>query len=286
MFTPNENEIISHEDRFRAEGYLDSSITFSMQGKHEKAIEDIKKAIEIYPCFAQAYNKLGDYQMKLDMVTEALESYRTSLDLNPSNQNTNFDMGRALSQLGRYDEALPFLKKAIKLKPDNAEAHGQMAFVYFMKNEYQLTIQCAKEAIKINPNNVMATFVCARAMKHMCADKDAIPLFRKVIKTYTEIGYIKSEFAEGHYYIGLSHFMIGELDKALEHLEKTIEYDGEPYYQHSFGMTYSDADAFSYLAEVQHALGKTAEASESIKKALELDPDSQRLIQVKAQLGI
>jgi len=81
--------------------------------------------------------------------------------------------------------------------------------------------------------------------------------------------------------------MMENLPEALKHLEKAVEYDTEDVdYHYSFGMLYSDADAFCSLAEVQHALGNHSEARDNLQKAIDLEPHNQRFSKVKSQLGI
>jgi tetratricopeptide (TPR) repeat protein len=55
---------ISFEEKDLANQHLDRSISFAMCGKLDQAMDEAKKAIEIYPEFAQAHNKLGDYLIK------------------------------------------------------------------------------------------------------------------------------------------------------------------------------------------------------------------------------
>jgi tetratricopeptide (TPR) repeat protein len=80
---------------------------------------------------------------------------------------------------------------------------------------------------------------------------------------------------------------MGDLEKAAENLEKAVEFDTEAVdYHYSFGMLYSDADAFFSLAQVLHESGKTREASDNLKKALELEPNNQKFQQFKSKVGI
>ena len=91
---------------------------------------------------------------------------------------------------------------------------------------------------------------------------------------------VKTRFAEGHYYIGRAYFSWKNINLPL--LQRAVDYDTEAVdYHYSFGMLYSDADAFCALAEAQFAAGMLAQAKENIDKALALVPESPRFQKVK-----
>ncbi len=278
---------ISIEDRDRANQYLDRSISFSMCGKIDQAIDSIKKAISIDTEFAQAYNKLGDYYIKKGLVKDAVAAYSRSLELDPTNQNSNFDLGCSLVHLGRHEEALDYLLKALELKPEHTEIYGHIGRVLMVRGEHEEAINNLLKALAGDQDDIMSSFTLACAYQIQDDKEKAEKLFKKVIDRYSKLVDMKKRFAEGHYYIGRSYFFMGNLGEALKHLEKAVEYDTEDVdYHYSFGMLYSDADAFCSLSEAQHANGNYPEASENMAKAIKLSPENPRFSKIKSQLGI
>ncbi len=278
---------ISIEDRDRANQHLDRSISFSMCGKIDQAIDEIKKAISIDPEFAQAHNKLGDYYMKKGMVKEAAAAYTRSLELDPDNQNTNFDLGCSLAHLGKHEEALGHLQRALELKPSHTEIYGHIGRLLMMRGELEQAIDNLQKAVSADTDDIMASFTLACAFQMKGDNDKSARLFNKVIERYGELVNVKKRFAEGHYYIGRAYYFMGNLPEALKHLEKAVEYDTEDVdYHYSFGMLYSDADAFCSLAEAQHASGKYSEARENLEKAIKLNPQNPHFSKIKSQLGL
>lgn len=278
---------ISIEDKDQANQHLDRSISFSMCGKLDQAIEEARKAVKLDPEFAQAYNKLGDYLIKKGLVKEAVDVYRKSIELKPDHQNSHFDLGCSLALVGRYDEALDSLNQAFDLKPSHTEIHGHIGRIYLMKGETDEAIDRLNQALAANPDDIMACYTLGMAYHIKGMLNEADKMLKKVIARYTELVSVKTRFAEGHYYIGKAHFLMGNKDKALEHLLKAVEFDTEEIdYHYSFGMLYSDADAFCSLAEAQHALEQFDAARENMKKAIELEPDNKRFRDIKSSLGI
>ncbi|GAB4276097.1 MAG: hypothetical protein Kow0029_17770 [Candidatus Rifleibacteriota bacterium] len=278
---------ISIEEKDLANQHLDQSISFAMCGKIDQAIEEVKKAIEIDPDFGQAFNKLGDYYLKKGQIKEAVDAYRKAIVLQPENENSHFDLGRTLAMLGQFDEALASLKKALELNPTHGETYAHIGHVYLETGNTEDAIVNLEHALKYDEDNIMATYLLAIAYQKSGKESESHKLFKKVIDRYANLVNIKPKFAEGYFYIGKSYFYLGDLANAAANLKKAVEYDTEEItYHYSFGMLYSDADAFFALAEVQHESGDTTAAKENLKKALEIEPDNKKYQELKHKLGI
>lgn len=278
---------ISVEERDLANQHLDRSISFAMCGKIDQAIAEAKKAVEIDPDFSQAYNKLGDYYLKKGQINEAIDVYRKSIVLNSDNQNSHFDLGRSLAMIGKYEEALTSLNRALDLNPAHGETYCHTGLVYLEMGDAERALTNLEHALKQDKDNVMAIYLMAIAQQRTGHENEAVRNFQKVIERYASLTQVKSRFAEGYYYIGKCYFYLNDLEKALPNFEKAVEFDTEAVdYHYSFGMLYSDADAFFALAETQHALGQNSSASANLKKALELDPQNKKYQELKRKLGI
>ena len=277
---------ISVEERDNANYLLDSSITFAMTGKVDMAINAVKKALEIDPDFAQAYNKLGDYYIKKGKTKEAAEVYKKSLELDPDNENSHFDYGCTMAALGNYDLALEELSIALKKAPEHYEIYSRVASIFFKLGKYEEARDNALKAYEADKEDVYATYVLACAYQKLDKPKNAENLFFNIIDRYRNLTNKKQRFAEGHYYMGKSYFFMGNINLAVENLKKAVEYDTEDVdYHFSFGMMYSDADAFSALAEAYAAAGMTEDAKETIEKAIALEPENAYYQEVKKSIA-
>ncbi|MEW6710366.1 MAG: tetratricopeptide repeat protein [Candidatus Riflebacteria bacterium] len=278
---------ISIEERDLANQHLDRSISFALTGKIDQAISEAKKAIEIDPDFAQAFNKLGDYYLKKGAISEAVDVYRKSIVLNPENENSHFDLGRSLAMLGKYEEALESLNKALDLDPTHGETYSHTGMVYIHLGDNERAITNLQTALSKDPENLMASYLMAIACKNSGMENEANKYFKKVLDRYQHLVQSKSRFAEGHYYIGRCYFYLNNLEEALPHLEKAVEYDTDQIdFHYSFGMLYSDADAFYALAEAYQANGSTGKAFENLNKALAIDPQNPKFNDLKNKLGV
>jgi tetratricopeptide (TPR) repeat protein len=189
--------------------------------------------------------------------------------------------------LGNLDDALFSLKTALDLNPKHGEAYAHVGLVLLEKGEFDGAFEYLNHALQHDPDHLMANYLMGITCKKTGRENEANKYFGAVINRYTSLANMKTRFAEGYYYIGKCHYLMGELPKAVANLKKAVEYDTEEVdYHYSFGMLYSDAEAFHALAEVLHEMGNDTEARENLKKAVELEPDNQKFQQLRNQIGV
>lgn len=279
-------KIVSIEERDLANQHFDRGLSFDIRGRIDQAIAEMLAAVECDPDFAEAYNKLGDYYQKKGKIEKAIEMYRKSIELKPEVENSHFDLGCAYAHVGRYDDAMTELQRALTMDPQHYEIYGRMGFVQLELSMYDEAINNLKLAVVKDPSDLMARFTLGRALLKKERTVEARQQFEKVIEHFTALTRVKERYAEGNFYLGRCHFFMQRFDKAVEHLLKAVEYDTEEIdYHFSFGLLYSDADAFFAVAEAYDALGDRAKAREYLGKALELEPTNQRFLGFQARLG-
>lgn len=276
---------ISIEERDMANQHFDRGLSFGMRGKISEAITEMEKAIGLDPEFAEAFNKLGDYYMKKGQVQRALDMFKRSIDLKPEVENTHYDLGCAYAHLGQYSEGLSELQKALRMDPKHFEIYGRIGHIYLQMAMYNEAIENLKIALNKDKDDLMARFTLGVALVKVDRAEEARQHFTKVIERYSTLVKVKDRFAEGEYYLGRSNFYLQQYDKAVGHLRKAVEFDTEEVdYHFSFGMLYSDADAFCALAEALAAQGNHSEARDALKRALELEPHNERFLQLQTHI--
>lgn len=277
---------VSIEERDLANQHFDRGLSFDIRGKIDLAITEMLEAVKCDPGFAEAYNKLGDYYQKKGQMNRAIDMYLKSIELKPDVENSHFDLGSAYGHVGRYDEALTELDRALSMDPEHYEIYARRGYVKLELSLYDEAINDLKLALVKDPSDLMARFTLGRALLKKDRTVEAHQQFDKVVEHYESLIRIKDRYAEGHFYIGRCHFFTGKAEKALPFLLKAVEFDTDEIdYHFSFGLLYSDADAFSAVAEAYQATGDRAKARDFLAKALELEPQNERLLGFQARLG-
>jgi adenylate cyclase len=93
--------------------------TLSIAGRHEEAIERVKKGMRLNPHHQPWYlNILGDCYFRAGMIEEAIESYERDAQRAPNTLNSWLSLAGLYSQLGREEEAKKAAKAVLRIAPD------------------------------------------------------------------------------------------------------------------------------------------------------------------------
>lgn len=155
-------------------------------GDRKKAIEQLNKALEIFPNFMAALNQLGVQCMEMKNWGKAIEVLRKAIGIAPeafhprlnygialvhmkdykgaaaelkiavqkdeTSGTAHFYLGRAMVNLGNYDEAERCLQQSINLGGDGVvEAHRYLAAVYIEKQRANLAADELETYLKLAP---------------------------------------------------------------------------------------------------------------------------------------
>jgi len=102
----------------------------------EKAIEHLRKAIEIAPGFANAYNNLGVLVMKQGKYDEAIDNFMRALAYDENSAVAHNNLAFVLLKRGRLEEALSESKRALALQEDFTRAFYNLGIIYKHKKRF------------------------------------------------------------------------------------------------------------------------------------------------------
>ncbi|MBN1283388.1 MAG: tetratricopeptide repeat protein [Proteobacteria bacterium] len=89
-------------------------------GRHEEAIEEYKKALNLDRKFERAHMGMGLSYEELGLFDDAIKAYREALRTNSGNAEAQYRMGVSLANLGRDKEAISYFARAITMDPTYA----------------------------------------------------------------------------------------------------------------------------------------------------------------------
>jgi tetratricopeptide (TPR) repeat protein len=115
---------------------------------HKKAIEQLTKALKLYPNFAVAWNELGVQNMELGRYEEATEALRSALKLVPESLSTRLNYGFVLLQRKIYSSAESEFRAVIQKNDALALAHlyrGRALLGLFRDDEGEKELRRALE---------------------------------------------------------------------------------------------------------------------------------------------
>ena len=112
-----------------AEAFYNLGNDLQELGQFERAIDNYRRALVIYPNYVEAHNNLGNVLRDLDQTNEALASFRRALEINPNFAEAHSNLGNALRDLDQLDDAVASYRRALEIKPDCAEIHFNLGKV-------------------------------------------------------------------------------------------------------------------------------------------------------------
>jgi Flp pilus assembly protein TadD len=145
-------------DRSEAERLFFDGLRLMQQGDDVNAEANFKKALQIFPEFAESLTNLALLMEKRGDSGEAEANYRSALEINPSYFQTHLNLGALLSRQKRFTEAEATYKNAIALNPSAPEAWSNLGVLYAcMKREAEAE-RCYHTAMQLDNRYSYASF--------------------------------------------------------------------------------------------------------------------------------
>ena len=122
--------------------------------QYESARVVLLKAVEVNPRGYLSWYALGFAQYNLKQTAAAIESLQRSITVNPNSINSHFLLGIALRSTGQFDQALTHLKRVKELSKNTlAEAHWQLALIYNQLKRYKEAADELELFLKAQPDS-------------------------------------------------------------------------------------------------------------------------------------
>src|SRR6185436_16794575 len=101
---------------------------------------------------AHILNEQGAAEFTLGRNIEAVQLFKRAIEIDPEFAAAYNNLGAAYNALGRYQEAVVVLSSALRQRPDYAEAHYGLGVAYLNLGEYSKAVKAYQEAVRLNPN--------------------------------------------------------------------------------------------------------------------------------------
>ncbi len=152
-----------HPNKDLALEHFQKAYEFQMKGKLEEAVFNYRKSIELYPT-AEAHTFLGwaySFQGRHD---DAISECKRAIEIDPDFGNPYNDIGAYLIEKGQPEDAIPWLEKAVCAKRYESYCypHYNLGRVYEQKGKWFDALRCYENSVKANPDYTLATRAISR----------------------------------------------------------------------------------------------------------------------------
>jgi tetratricopeptide (TPR) repeat protein len=266
----------------------------SALGDAQEAVAEFRALLEYHPDDLGAIVQLGLAEKAGGNLATAQGWFERALTLDPDSPLVNFSLGEVLYNRGVNDEALAALHRAIELSPDNPDAHYLLGFVLGDLGRHEEAREATKRAIQLNPS-------LSRAQANLSLDRYNPATYEEMLPERQERREQKLMEVEGeghlaHLNLGLAFRQKGYYAEALREYKMALERGAEralvlQAMAEVHLLTKDPVGALGIYDQVLqdqaaspklwcergvalHQTGRYAEAAESYRKALALDPAS------------
>ncbi|HEY71936.1 MAG: hypothetical protein B6I35_05605 [Anaerolineaceae bacterium 4572_32.2] len=199
-----------------AKDHMDQGMEYIEQGQYEKAIAELKKAIELEPDNSDAHRNLGTVYGELNQWEEAAAAYEQAIELDPDFGEAYGDLVGAYFYLERIPEAIEAGEKAIELAPDYATAHNNLGAVYANQGDLAAAIAEWEKAVELDPSDPMPH-------NNLGLVYNRQDEFDMAIVEYKEAIELDPDYALAHFNLGLLYAQQGVADNAVIEFETYLQ---------------------------------------------------------------
>ena len=192
-----------------AAGYIKSIWDFDPAG----AEAEYRRAIELSPSNADAYDFYGRLCGALGRFDEALALVRRAQELDPLTHRT--DVASALIRAGHLEEAVAEAMRAVDQDPAHARAHATLAWALIRNGRTDEGIAALERAVALEPDNVQWLAQLGQAHATV-GDEPAARAILSALETRAAQGFVSP------YHLAFVHTGLGDHERALDLLEQAF----------------------------------------------------------------
>lgn len=193
-----------------AAGYIKSLWEFDWVG----AEAAFRRAIELSPSNADAYDFYGRMCSALGRYDEAVELVRRAQQLDPLTHRT--DVANMLLRAGRYEEAEQEALRIVASDPGHDRAHATLGWACIKQNKTKQGLAELERAAALSPDSTQWQAQLAQA-RAMTGDEAGARAILSELEQRATRGYVSP------YHLAFIYTGLGEADHAIDLLERALD---------------------------------------------------------------
>jgi tetratricopeptide (TPR) repeat protein len=240
-------------DWHEAERRVERAQEFFEQHKWREALEELRAATTINPYNASWFVSIGLILDEMGRFDEAADVFRRAARIDPNDLRALDHLGQDLHRLGRFEQALRVFEQMEQIDPAYEPSYCHRIITYAELNDHQKAEEMFYTARLYKEH-------CPRCYYQMGISLEARALHDKAIYCWTRTLDLEGADPDVHVRIAEAFWRKGDLEQARQHYLADLR-------EHP-GRTRSLLDLGDLLLE----MGRTGEAGEKFRRAIELDP--------------
>ncbi len=276
-------------------------------GERDKAIEDLKKAAELFSAQgnkADAFRSQGSLRMLQNDFPAAIAAFSQAIQLNPKDIDAYNERGNVRVQSGDLKGAIADYDKSLSLQPSDIYAYMGRAFTHLKLQDKQSAIADVKQAISIAPNYAFPYLIIGVIHYTFGEPEKAITNIKKASELFAAQGDLAKAYGSDGFAFNVSNnypAAINSFTKAIQVNPKDAEmYDsrGDAYvangdalkaltdYNQAININPNYASAYASRAKIMFLKKDFQKALTDLNQSLRLDPSQDQAYFFRALIRI
>jgi TolB-like protein/DNA-binding winged helix-turn-helix (wHTH) protein/Tfp pilus assembly protein PilF len=205
-----------------------ATIRFNYDWDWPAAASGFKRAIELNPNYATAYQRYSLYLMAMGQTRESFEQINRARTLDPLSISINFSLGWRYYLARQYNKAVEQLNNTLEMDPSYELPHLVLGQVYAQRHDFDHAIPELQRAAALAHNTPLMISALANAYAISGRKVEAEKLLAQLLAD-SEHQYVSP------YYVAVVYAGLGNKDRAMEWLERSFS-------DHSNGLVFLKVD--------------------------------------------
>ena len=132
-------------------------------GDWSAGLAEFQKAIDAFPNYYEAYDKIGNAELDLNRSADAEAAFRKAIELSAGRYAPpHSGLGLALCMEGRFSEAETSARSGIEIDPAYAAGHFALAWVIYATDRRSEALAESRKAVEEQPDLAVAYLLLAQ----------------------------------------------------------------------------------------------------------------------------
>ncbi|MFZ3194990.1 MAG: tetratricopeptide repeat protein, partial [Bacillus mycoides] len=173
-------------------------ILANIDGRLEDALEAADCAIQLKGDYWQVYNVRSVINIMLDKPEKAVDDLKTAIEIKP-NALMYFNLGNALVKLKNTEDAMDAYNNAIKIDKKNIRGYIGKVNLYITQKEYEKALEAVKPIIGNGEQDSYIYATQGYIYEKLNKNEESIDSYRKAFKEYKNLSNDLTYKAKGFY---------------------------------------------------------------------------------------
>lgn len=225
-------QLINHanlEKEKLAQLLYDRGVIYDSLGLKSLAQLDFRRALEVQPAHADAYNFIGIHLTLLGKYEQAFDAFDSALEINPEHGYVHLNRGIALHYYGRYQLSIQDLE-TFHLK-NTADPYRA---VWLYLSEAEIDREGARLRLLYNSTMLDKSKWAFQIIQMLLGEMDHKTFIKQMGENLSNSRELVDRLCEGYFYLAKSSLLDGEVERAKNYFRLALTTNVYEFVEHKY----------------------------------------------------